>query len=148
MSATTETKIWLALKGRVETIPLAFPKAYPREAFTPPSAAPWLEIVHLPNANSRPFLGADDPMFRQGILQINLRSPVGKETGQAQPHPSEVDIQRAGTIAAHFWSDLTGRTLFFEGVRVVIQRAPDVARPFVDGAFWLTPISVRYEAFA
>lgn len=140
MAATVETRIWLALKGRVETIPLAFPKAWPKQSFTPTVGQPWLRVTFLPNANSRPFLGSDDPMFRQGLLQIGLMTPLN---GQS----FEVDNQWAGEIAEHFWGDLTGRKLFYDGVTVTIQRAPDVAGAFREDAWQFTPISIRWESF-
>lgn len=139
-AATVETKIWLALKGRVETIPLAFPRAWPKQSFTPTTGQAWIRVTHLPNANSRPFLGSDDPMFRQGLLQIGLMTPL---TGQV----AEVDLQWAGSIAKHFWDDLPARTIFHDGMTVTIQRAPDVAGAFREDAWWFTPISIRYECF-
>lgn len=141
MSATTETRIWLALKGRVKTIPLAFPKAWPKESFAPVTGQPWLRIDLMPNRNNRPFLGSDDPMFRQGLLQIGLMTPLN---GQ----PFEVDNQWAGQIAAHFWENLPGRKIHEDGLTVTIQRAPDVAAAFREESFWFTPISIRWECFA
>ncbi len=147
MAETTETAIWTALKSRCETLPLSFPKAYPKQVYAPVTGQPFLEVLHIPNRNGRPFLGADDPMFRQGILQINLRSPVSRESGSGELYPDDVDVQRAGQIAAHFWADLPARKLFHDGITITIQRAPDVAEAFREGAWWVTPVSVYYEVF-
>lgn len=143
MTATVETKIWMALRARIDALPLTFLKAWPKEEFTPPTeggtSAPYLEIAHLPNAVQRPFIGHDDPNWRTGILQISLMYPV------ALKHHGEVDIQYAGQIAAHFNQSVT---MPYDDVVVGIERSPDVAQGYRDGVYWRTPVSIRWQASA
>ncbi len=145
MSATVPTAIWQVLKARVETIPLSYAKSWPKQNFTPVAGQPYLRVRHLVNANARPFIGNDDPQLRQGILQIDLMMPIGGEPHEISGQPFDVDVQIAGTIAAHFWSE---PTLFGHGVKVVIQREPDVGTSFLEDDRQMTPISVRWECMA
>lgn len=137
MSAAAETKIWLALRARVETIPLAFEVVWPKQTFEPSPDQTWLEVRHLINNGARPFLDGDDPQFRQGILQIDLMTPLLPQSG-------EVDLQYAGQIAAHLGAV---RTLFYDDVKVRIQRAPDVGPAARVNGSWATTIRTRWESF-
>lgn len=140
---TVETAIWLALRGRVATLVLnpGLPIAWPKEAFSPPQVGgqprPYLEVRHLPNANGRVFIGHDEPHMRRGILQINLKYPT------AMNHAEAVQTEIAGLIAEQF---PTGLKMAYGGITVHVERAPDVAQAFRDGAdpYWQTPVSIRY----
>lgn len=143
-----ETIIWQALRARVASL-AGFAINWPLEPFTPPQGGgkplPYVECRHLPNAPVRRFIGSGDPHERPGILQLTLcwpASEIGNGSGKA--HPDEL-IQRAGEIAAHFPTDFPMR---FEGVTVRVERAPDVAQPYRDDAYWRVPVSVRYDCFA
>lgn len=141
MTASTETKIWQALKARVSTL-TGYTFAWPMVPFEP-GLTPYVEIAHLPNRNVRPFTASDEPMERPGILQLTLVWPVAQVgTGLGKVHPDTL-IQRAGEIAAHFNTD---RCMTFQGVRARVTKAPDVARPIRDEAYWRVPVSVFYEA--
>lgn len=135
----TETKIWMALRSRVETLPLAFAKAWPAQTFTPIANQPFIEVRLLPNAVQRLFIGSDDPHRRPGILQLSLMYPI------SLGHAFEVINQYAGQIAAHWPTDLK---MTFQDTTVRVERAPDVAQPFRDETYWRVPCSIRYEAFA
>lgn len=139
-----ETSIWLALRARVASLPTDIvPQtsiAYPKKVFTPPLAGgmplPYIEVKHLPNRVGRLFMKGSAPHVRPGILQLDYMAPVvGIDDIQA--------TEMAGRIAAHFPADLR---LYAQDVQVRIERAPDVAGGFLDGAYWRVPISVRYEA--
>ena len=138
MAATVETKLWLALKARIETLPLGFSIAWPKEDFTPVAGQPYLKVTHTLTMNERPFIGNSDPQFRQGILQVGLHTPV-------LPQPAETDIQYAGQISAHFWAN---PTLIYEDVKVRIQRAPDVGNAYRVENYWFTPTNIPWESFA
>ncbi|TKT79974.1 phage tail terminator-like protein [Aquamicrobium sp. LC103] len=148
MSATVETGVWQALRARVATLP-GFTINWPMEPFTPPSAGgkllPFVECRHMPNRVNRVFIGSDAPQERPGILQITLCWPASEiGTGSGKTHP-DVLIQRAGEIAAHFPTD---HRMTFQGVSVRVERAPDVAQPYRDDAYWRAPVSVRYRCYA
>jgi hypothetical protein len=142
-----ETAIWLALKARIATLPASIvPQtsiSLPKEAFTPPKSGtnllPYLQVQHLPNQTERIFIKGDAPHRRPGILQLSLMVP---NTGSWD---FTVTTERAGLIAAHFPADLR---LTGNGVSLRIELAPSIAQGFPDGAYWKTPISVRYDCFA
>lgn len=149
MTATVETSIWQALKTRAASLPGSLVISWPMEPFTPPVSggkpAPYVEVRNIPNANVRPFIGSGDPHDRMGILQLTLCWPVadvGAAAGKTHP---DVLIERAGEIAAHFNTD---RPLDFEGVRVRVERAADVAQGYRDDAYIRVPVSVRWQTFA
>lgn len=149
MSATTETKIWQALKARVQTLSSGLTINWPMEPFTPPVSGgkpvPYVECRHLPNANVRRFIGSNDPMERMGILQLTLCWPASEiGTASGKTHP-DVLVQHAGEIAAHFPTDLA---MDFQGIRVRVERAPDVTQPYRDDAYWRCPVSVRWRCYA
>jgi len=137
-----ETSIWLALRGRVETLALnpAHPVAWPNEAFTAPAGA-YLRVTHLPNRTERLFLKGTDPHWYRGILQISAMYPLAVLNGET------VAREIAGQAAAHFPA---GLSLTYADVRVDITARPTVAQGFRDDASarWMTPVSVPYECFA
>lgn len=144
-----ETKLWMALKARVETLPGGFTINWPLEPFNKPQAGkrhqPYVEVRHLPNQVNRRFIGSDDPQERPGILQLTICWPAADVgTGSGKTHPDEL-IQRAGEVAAHFPTDLKMR---FDGVTVRVEKAPDVAQPYRDEAYWRVPVGVYYDCFA
>lgn len=143
MTASTETKIWQALKAHVSTL-AGYTFAWPMDPFEP-GQTPYVEVRQLPNANVRRFIGSGDPHERMGILQLTLCWPVAQVgIGLGKVHP-DVLVQRAGEIAGHFPTDLP---MDNGGVRVRVERAPDVAQPMRDDAWWRVPVSVRYTCFA
>ena len=147
MAITVQTLVWQALKARVATLPVGYAVSYPMEPFDPPVSAngkplPYVECRHLPNDNTRLFIKGSDPHERMGILQLSLLWPVS-DVGTGKTHP-DVLTQKAGEIAAHFPADLA---LDFQGARVRVERAPDVAQPLRDEAVWRVPVSVRYRGY-
>ncbi|WP_422366411.1 phage tail terminator-like protein [Pelagibius sp.] len=134
--ASVEVNIWMALRGRLETLSVipAAPVVYPKEDAP---AGRYLRVQHLPNRLSRFAVGSDGSNERPGILQVSVMSPI--ETQET----AEVDMEVAGQVAAHFPADLM---LEFGGLQVRITRAPDVAGAYRDEAHWRTPVSIPYEA--
>lgn len=148
MAATIETAIWLALKARVQSLPLDYPIDWPRGPFDKPQGLddlpdPYLEVRLLPNVSQRLFIGSNDPHRRMGILQVSLMYPVARTKGNVDWEAQFAQI--GGTIAAHFPTDLK---MHFEGVTVRVEKAPDVAQPLRDDAYWRVPVSIRFDCFA
>lgn len=146
---TIETSIWQALRARVQTLPGGLAINWPMEPFTPPTASgkplPYIECRNMPNAVNRLFIGSNEPHERPGILQLTLCWPVSEVgTGSGKTHP-DVLVQRSGEIAAHFPTD---HAMEFQGVRVRVERAPDVSQPYRDDAYWRCPTSVRWRCYA
>ncbi len=133
-----ETAIWLALRGRVESLVLspALPVAWPNEAFTKPTGG-YLRVAHIPNINRRLFLNGADPHQRLGLLQVAV---FGKKNQNAA-----VVVEIAGLVAAHFPADLA---IAAYGVTARVTKAPDVAQPIDDDTHVMVPVTIAYEVFA
>jgi hypothetical protein len=148
-----ETSIWLALRGRVESLALspALAVAWPKEVFTPPQGGTpptrlaYLEVSHLPNRHVVRGVAYEATHERQGILQIVLKYPIEKAAEQPG-HSETVQADIAGQIAAHFPA---GLRMSHGDVMLKVERAPDIASSFRDNAepYWQTPISIRYFGF-
>lgn len=142
-----ETAIWLALRGRVQALPVSIvPQsaiAWPKRPFTKPTLngqpAPYIEVRHLPNQVGRLMVKGSGPHQRPGILQLDYMSPTGGALDDVQV------TEMAGRIASHFPADMV---LSAAGVRVRVERAPDVAQGFADGPYWRVPVSIRWECLA
>ena len=141
---TIKTKIWLALRARVESLVLSpvHPIAWPNENFTPTTAggvlAPYLEVMHLPNTTDRLFINRGDANRFAGILQVSAMYRLGL------PHGETIAGEIAGLVAAHFPADLY---LPYSDIRLRVTKEPDVAQGFRDDdtTRWKTPVSIRYE---
>lgn len=143
MTATVETKIWMALREHVDELDYAF--LWPGEATELPQEdgqpVDCIEVSYLPNRPRRRALKGTSPHQRPGILQLLLLTVAGAEHHQTQA------IEKAGTIAAHFEA---GLKLHFDGVRVDITEAPTVSGGYQDTTRgrWATPITIRFQSFA
>lgn len=136
---TIETSTWLALKGGVQSLVLSpvLPIAWPNETYSPSPTQNYLRVTHIPNINARLFLGSTSPHRRLGLLQIDVFTKKGQ--------PAAVATEIAGTVAAHFPTDLR---LSYDTVNLRITKAPDVAQALPDDTHWLVPVTIRYELFA
>lgn len=141
MSAATETAIWLALKGRVESLPMAYPKAWPGETFQPPSAngrpLPYLRIGRVSVEPERQFIAAGKPHDRRGMLVVTLVYPLGQNV-------SAYD-QIAGEIAAHFRDGTEVRS---GAVCVSVPSYPHAQEGYEDNGYWTVPVSIPWRCFA
>ncbi|TPK14166.1 MULTISPECIES: DUF4128 domain-containing protein [unclassified Mesorhizobium] len=135
---STETQIWLALKGRVQTLTLSpvLPIAWPNEDFTKPITG-YLRVTHVPNINRRLFIGSTDPHQRIGLLQIDVFAKKNQD--------ASVAAEISGHVAAWFPTDLQ---MPYGAISLRVTKAPDVAQPIADDTHWQTPVTVSYEAFA
>lgn len=137
MSATIETKIWLALRARLEALTLspALHIAWPNEAFSPVVGTSYLEATHFPNAVQRQYLKGSDPHFYQGIFQITLHAPLNKVQGYAQA------TETAGLIAEHF---AAGQRMYYDNIAVRVAKHPNVLSGRSSGTYFDIPISIDY----
>lgn len=144
-TATIETRIWLALKARVEALPTSIvPQdaiSYPAAQFEKPTnvdgALPYIQVHQLPNQSERQMINR--PVARRpGILQLDYLAPLALEMTHEQM------TQKAGEIAQHF----VGQVLKSDTVQVHIEQVPDVGRALEDRGYWRIPISIRYLCFA
>lgn len=134
---TIEESIEHALFSRVRTLDIDGdpPIDWSIPAFDPP-VGPYIRVDHLPNVNTRLFLGSAAPHLRHGILQLTVVTPLN--VGPT------VATSLAGAIAEHFATDLP---LYSDDVKVRIQRAPDVVKAEKTDVSWNARADVYYEAF-
>lgn len=139
---TVELTIQTALLDRAEGLLdiIGLPMSWPNKAFDPPvDGSSYLEVIILPNRNTRIFYGSNEDSWRMGILQINLVSEYNKGPSSG--------TEIAGQIALHFPQDFV---IFSGGVKVQLTKTPDVGSAVANTArtSWIVPVSVYYEAFA
>ena len=130
-----ETKIWMALKSRIQSIPGGLAIAYPADVFTPGAAA-YIAVGRVNIAPERVFVAAG-AHERRGTLTLSNVAPIGQD---------QAVYEEAGAkIAAHFPADLC---MNFQGVAVRIVSAPHVVDGYRDGAWWRTPVNVFWRCGA
>lgn len=141
MTAKIETSIWLALKSRVDSLPLAYSKAWPGETFEVPSAAglplPYLRIGRVSVAPVRKLIAAGKPHERNGSLMVTLVHPLGQSVS--------VYDQIGATIAEHFRD---GTQMAYGGVCVSVRSYPHVQEGYEDNGYWTIPVRVPWRCFA
>jgi len=135
---TVETSIWLALRGRVESLVLSpvHPVSWPNEAFAP-TAEPYLRVDHIPNRVLRAFIGSNDPHHYRGILQIGVMAKLNQNLA--------IGLEVAGDVAGHFPTDLK---LSSNGVTVRVTSYPSIGPAQPQAAYLMIPVSVEYETWA
>jgi hypothetical protein len=135
---TIEEAIEAALFGAARDLTVfgSARKAWPNVTFSPPAGEPYLRVSLLPNSGQRFFIKGTDPQLYLGILQLTVVSPLNQG--------SSVATRLAGEVASEFPAD---RALYEDGVKVRIERAPDVGQAFPNDATWVVPVSIRYECF-
>jgi len=141
MSAKVETSIWLALKGRVDTLPLGLAKAWPGQVFEVSHAGvlpqPYLRIGRVSVAPVRKLIAAGKPHERTGSLMVTLVYPLGQEV--------RIYDQIAGTIAEHFRD---GTKMRYGAVCVEVRSYPHVRDGYEDNGYWTVPVRIPWLCFA
>jgi len=138
-----QTKIWMALRTRIEAISPAIPTAWPAEVFTPPvdsgsvpAPLPYLSIGKVTAPPQRVLIGRGKH-WHTGSVTIVRVAPLGP--------PEEAHTEAAGKIAAHFPEDLL---MPFMGVCVRVVSYPTVADGYRDGGYWRVPIIIPWRVAA
>ena len=140
---TVGVKIWLALKSRIDTIPLDFDKAWPAETFTPTYEgnflSPYLRIGRVSVDPLAVFIEDGKRQVRTGTLIITLVHPIRPNT------PVAVYDQYAGQIAQHF---IEGTQMRYDDVCVKVNSQPHVQPGYEDNNYWTVPVSIPWRTFA
>lgn len=139
MAATTkEGKIADALLRKLAALTFspAIPVSWPNVPFAP-TGSTYLEAALIPNENTRVCIGHDDPVQRQGLLQVTVVAP--NAGGVIAP----MDI--AGAVVAHFASGT--RIDAGTGIDLEISEQPSVTQ-FRDESALRVPVTIPYRAFA
>lgn len=138
---SVETKIWMAIRERINSIPLDFDKAWPAEAFATSYAGekllPFLRIGSVSVAPVPVFIEHGKRHIRTGTIIITLVHPMGQL--------SSVYDEHAGQIAQHFRD---GTMMDYDGVCVKITAQPHVQPGYEDNGYWQVPISIPWRTFA
>ncbi len=141
MSALTETSIWLALKGRVQSLPLSYSKAWPGQTFEVPhtdtTLLPYLRIGRVSVSPTRILIAPGKPHDRNGSLMITLVHPLGQDVS--------VYDQIGATIANHFKD---GTEMRYGNVCVSVTDYPHVQEGYEDNGYWTVPVRVPWRCFA
>lgn len=141
MTPGIETSIWLALKSRIETLPLAYPRAWPGQTFQVPSSGglpqPFLRVGRVSADPVRLFLGDGEPHRRAGSLMVTLVHPLGQAVA--------VYDQIAAGIAEHF---IDGTQMRYGAVCVAVSSYPHVQEGYEDTGYWTVPVRIPWRCFA
>lgn len=141
MSAGIETSIWLALKSRVDSLSLAYPKAWPGQVFMVPSAGgkllPFLRVGRVSVAPVNPYMDDGQPSWRNGVMIITLVHPLGQDVA--------VYDQIAAGIATHF---AKGTEMTYSGQTVSVKNTPHVQEGYEDNGYWNVPVSIPWRCYA
>lgn len=138
MTPTVETSIWLALKARVQSLPLQIAKAWPAEKFTVPALpAGFIRVGRVSIAPVRELIADGKPHNRTGMLMVTLVQPLRYDVS--------VYDEQAGKIAEHFTD---GTQMYYNGVCVNVTSYPHVQEGYEDNGYWTVPVSIPWRAFA
>jgi hypothetical protein len=141
MTPTIETAIWLAMKQRIDSLPLPFPVAMPGQTFTPTysgsSLSPYIRAGRVTAAPIRNLIDNGQPHTRTGFIMLTLVHPLG-------PDMSVFD-EYAGNIAAHF---ADGTQMRYGAVCVTIPRYPHAMEGYEDSGYWAVPVRIPWRCTA
>lgn len=137
MSAKIETSIWLAIKSRIDALPLPYEKVWPGSAFEVTSIAPYLRIGRVTVAPVRRLIADGKPHERTGVLMVTLVYPLGQNVS--------VYDQVAATIAEHFKD---GTKMSYGSVCVTVRSYPHVGDGYEENGWWTVPVRIPWRCFA
>lgn len=141
MSAGIETSIWLALKSRTDTIPLAYPRAWPGQVFLVPSSGgkllPYLRVGRVSVEPVNDYMDDAQEAWRNGMLIVTLVYPLGQDVS--------VYDQIAAGIATHF---AKGTEMEYGGLIVEVKNTPHVQEGYEDNGYWTVPVSIPWRSYA
>lgn len=137
-----ERDIWLAIRARIESLPVVppMPIAWPAEKFQVPAAngrpAPFIRVGNVTATPNRMMIDTKRPYRRTGTVIITLVYPLGQVVS--------VYDQIAGTIAEHFGD---GTCMSFGIARVTVPSDPHVQSGYEDNAYWNVPVAVPWTCY-
>jgi len=115
----------------------AIPVAYPGIKYTPTPDATYIEAHFFTTPTDRLFMTTNAPHEHGGLLQLSLRTKLGLG-----------DIASriiAAAVLSHFAEDVP---IDRNSVRVRVLGRGTAAAGRQDGAWWHTPITIRWRCFA
>jgi len=130
-----ETKILLALKAHIQSLPGGLVIVHPASVYSP-GVSPYVAVGRVTVPPLRVYVGKGQHE-RTGTLTLSYVAPIGQDEA--------VYEEAAASIAAHFPEDAC---LPFQDVRVRIASAPHVVDGFRDGAWWRVPVNISWRCAA
>lgn len=132
---TIETQIWLALKSRIDTLPVTLPIAWPAKKFTAITSG-FIRVGAVSADPQRVMISDGNKYDRAGSIILTLVMPLGSDTS--------VYTQQAGQIAAHFNDTVKMR---YGSVCVTITKDAHVVDGYLDNAYWSVPVRISWRCF-
>lgn len=145
MTPSVETKIWMAMKSRINTLMPAVPKAWPAQRYEPPTSGippaqqSYLRIGRVIAEPTRQVIASGKPHQRTGYLIITLVHKL------VQSYGLEVYEDMAGSIAEHFKD---GTCMSFRGVTVSVPSYPHVMEGYEEDGYWTVPVRIPWRSFS
>lgn len=132
------TKVWLALKSGIDSLPLAWPVAWPGSTYRPVASTQFLAVGRATQM-ARRFLINRPVNDRAGMLTITPVMKIGQDIAVYEEY--------AGIVADHFRGCLT-----FQDVTLTLMgRSGETATAvegYRDGAWWRVPVNVPWRTWA
>lgn len=127
-------KIRAALENHLATMSGALDISYENAQFTPTPGTAFQVVNLLPATVQNPSIGAE--LHRElGIFQVTLHYPVNAGSANS--------VTMAENIRTRF---KRGTTITNNGVTVMIDSTPTIARGIIDGDRWIVAVSIPYMA--
>lgn len=127
------------LEVHLNSVVGALATAWENVPYKPTVNTPYQRVNLLPAGTENPVMDgawAGSGLKREvGVLQVTLHYPLNAGTSAI--------TTRAELLRTHF---ARGTILVSGGVRVVIDKTPDVARAMIDDGYFVLPVSVVYRA--
>lgn len=136
MSPAIETQIWLALKSRINTLPLGLPFAWPAIPFTAVTNG-YIRVGTVSAAPVRAMIPGGQGYTRTGYLMLTLVMPMN--------HDTSVFTDLAGQIAQHFNDTVKVR---YGSICVTITANSHVMDGYMDNGYWSVPVRIPWRCFA
>lgn len=140
MQPSVETKIWMALKSRINSYATSMPKLMPGEKYTRPSGDLPLPYIRVGRVSVDPipvFIDHGKRHDRTGFLMLTVVEPLHQSI--------EVYDNSAGMLAHHFKD---GTSMAFRDVCVTVTAYPHVMDGFEESGYWETPVRIPWRCFA
>ncbi|MFA7327333.1 MAG: phage tail terminator-like protein [Candidatus Kapaibacterium sp.] len=127
-------KIRAALESRLNGMASALPTAWENLAYTPTRGEPWQRVRLMLNEPIDHTISSD-VVEQRGLLEVLLFYPQGDGPAAAQA--------QAALVAARF---APVQTLTASGTRVLLTQTPAIGTAWVDEAWYVLPVTVRWRS--
>ena len=132
----SELNIQIAMTTELAAITPEIDTQYENDQFKPSKNTPWQRVTFLRADQRFAALGTSGPVYRSGVMQVDLFYPQDEGTG--------IILTRAALIEARFKPP---KVLSANGQDVKMIR-PVVIRPAVpDGRWFRIPVRTFYQAY-